>query len=41
MTHGRDTSVALRILSGHAAHGHDTYSCEKAFRRLSGTEILP
>ena len=44
-TPGLDASnpgfVDHMIVAGYAAHGHDTYSCEKAFRRLSGTEILP
>ena len=33
--------VDRMIVAGYASHGHDTYSCEKAFRRLPGTVILP
>ena len=33
--------VDRMIVAGYAAHGHGTFSCEKVFRRLPGTEILP
>lgn len=45
MTHGLDTSVVVRIISGlpegeYATAGNDTYSCEKSFRRLAGTVVI-